>query len=319
MFVNIDNTYFIKDNINRKTLKQSISFIASQKKVRESAIKKFYKNKKLANFKLSKNIYEKNLNIIIKRKFNKDLKFVNLNDSKIFYENKNKSNSFLKKINKYKLAKIKFFPPTYQNKNVIFQKLTKGSYLRPIKLSELNKDIFKNIKKVIIILSSLNNKKMNLSKYLLKSFNKNKKDKLNSFIINSSISILKKYHKENIRLSLTHGDFKFEHLFLVNNRIDYLIDWENVGIRSVFFDLFNFFVPWFVKRNFKYFEIKNHILNFVKNYLPNLMKNIENKYDMYFYIFVIERYKRINHERYLNFDKNRAFKRFNFLFKKLIN
>ena len=160
---------------------------------------------------------------------------------------------------------------------------------------------------------------MNLSKYLLKSFNKNKKDKLNSFIINSSISILKKYHKENIRLSLTHGDFKFEHLFLVNNRIDYLIDWENVGIRSVFFDLFNFFVPWFVKRNFKYFEIKNHILNFVKNYLPNLMKNIENKYDMYFYIFVIERYKRINHERYLNFDKNRAFKRFNFLFKKLIN
>ncbi len=319
MFVNIDNTYFIKDNINRKTLKQSISFIASQKKVRESAIKKFYKNKKLANFKLSKNVYEKNLNIIIKRKFNKDLKFVNLNDSKIFYENKNKSNSFLKKINKYKLAKIKFFPPTYQNKNIIFQKLTKGSYLRPIKLSELNKDIFKNIKTVIIILSSLNNKKMNLSKYLLNSFDKNKKDKLNSFIINSSISILKKYHKENIKLSLTHGDFKFEHLFLVNNRIDYLIDWENVGIRSVFFDLFNFFVPWFVKRNFKYFEIKNHILNFVKNYLPNLMKNIENKYDMYFYIFVIERYKRINYERYSNFDKNRAFKRFNFLFKKLIN
>jgi len=319
MYINIDDTFFIKDEINNEALHQCISFIAKQKSVSKSLIEKAYKNKKLTNIKLSGNVFDKNLDIIIKRKFNNDLKFVNLNESEIFYEYNDKSRLFLDKINKFKLKDIKFFPPTYFNDNLIFQKLTKGTYYRPSKLSEFNKDLLNNIKEIIVILSSLNKEDSKVSEYLSKASNNNAKDKLNSEIISSSISKLKEYHNENIKLSLTHGDFKFEHLFLLDSRIEYIIDWENVGIRSIYFDLFNFFVPWFARRSYKYFEIKDYILNFIKNYLPNLLKNIEEKYDLYFCIFVVERYRRINDARSLRFDEDEAYNRFNLLFKNLIN
>ena len=319
MYINIDDTFFIKDEINNEALHQCISFIAKQKSVSKSLIEKAYKNKKLTNIKLPGNVFDKNLDIIIKRKFNNDLKFVNLNESEIFYEYNDKSRLFLDKINKFKLKDIKFFPPTYFNDNLIFQKLTKGTYYRPSKLSEFNKDLLNNIKEIIVILSSLNKEDSKVSEYLSKASNNNAKDKLNSEIISSSISKLKEYHNENIKLSLTHGDFKFEHLFLLDSRIEYIIDWENVGIRSIYFDLFNFFVPWFARRSYKYFEIKDYILNFIKNYLPNLLKNIEEKYDLYFCIFVVERYRRINDARSLRFDEDEAYNRFNLLFKNLIN
>ena len=319
MYINIDDTFFIKDEINNEALHQCISFIAKQKSVSKFLIEKAYKNKKLTNIKLPGNVFDKNLDIIIKRKFNNDLKFVNLNESEIFYEYNDKSRLFLDKINKFKLKDIKFFPPTYFNDNLIFQKLTKGTYYRPSKLSEFNKDLLNNIKEIIVILSSLNKEDSKVSEYLSKALNNNAKDKLNSEIISSSISKLKEYHNENIKLSLTHGDFKFEHLFLLDGRIEYIIDWENVGIRSIYFDLFNFFVPWFARRSYKYFEIKDYILNFIQNYLPNLLKNIKEKYDLYFCIFVVERYRRINDARSLRFDEDEAHNRFNLLFKNLIN
>ena len=69
--------------------------------------------------------------------------------------------------------------------------------------------------------------------------------------------------------------------------MEYVIDWERVETRSIFFDIFNFFIPWFARRSYDYLEIKKFMLNFIKNYLPNLKSLIEEKYDLYFNLFVL--------------------------------
>ena len=101
-----------------------------------------------------------------------------------------------------------------------------------------------------------------------------KKDPLNFKIINNFNLFINNYLEEKIITSLTHGDFKFEHLFVLENNLEYLVDWENVDLRSVSFDLFNFFTPWFVKRSYNYLQIKKFICEFAKDYLPNLKKNL---------------------------------------------
>ena len=67
--------------------------------------------------------------------------------------------------------------------------------------------------------------------------------------------MLKNNKNETFRTSLTHGDFKFEHLFNLDDKLEYVVDWENVNVRSIFFDLLNFFVLWFVHRSFNYLPI----------------------------------------------------------------
>ena len=61
----------------------------------------------------------------------------------------------------------------------------------------------------------------------------------------------------------------------------------------MFFDVFNFFIPWFAKRSYNYFEIKKFIINFIENYLPKLKSLIQGKYDLYFNLFMLERFLRI--------------------------
>ena len=91
-----------------------------------------------------------------------------------------------------------------------------------------------------------------------------------------------------------------------------------VGIRSIFFDVMNFFIPWFQRRSYDYFEIKKYILKFIKKYTPSLQNDIKNKYDIYFSIYALERYKRIQNGRTKKFDIEDANKRYNNLFKNLI-
>ena len=48
-------------------------------------------------------------------------------------------------------------------------------------------------------------------------------------------------------------------MYFLNNKLEYVIDWENVGIRSIYFDIFNFFTPWFVKRSYKFKKLKKNL------------------------------------------------------------
>ena len=87
-----------------------------------------------------------------------------------------------------------------------------------------------------------------------------------------------------------------------------MIDWETVNSRSIFFDVFNFFIPWFTRRSYDYFEIKKFILNFIENYLPNLESLIQDKYDLYFNLFVLERFSRIKNSSAFLLDKEELLK-----------
>ena len=194
-----------------------------------------------------------------------------------------------------------------------------GNFVRPEKLSDFNTYLLKNIAKVINVFSSLNNRNTNVSSYLKSLETSNINNSLTSKIIKTFTLKLKNYNEDYINMSLTHGDFKIEHLFTLNHELEYLIDWENVDVRSIYFDLFNFFVPWFVIRFHNYANIKKFILKFMQNHLSDHFDYIKDKYDFYFSIFVLERYARIESKKSVKFNKNKAYDRFELLFKNLIN
>ena len=258
------------------------------------------------------------MDVVIKTKFNKDYKFINLNKYEIFYKLNKKTQLNIKKFDRLELHKIKFFPPTYISDDLVFQQLAKGIYYRPNNLVDFNSTLSKNIAHVINILSSLKNNEIKISDYLANFDSLNIKETLNSKIINVFILKLKKYKNETFKTTLTHGDFKFEHIFILNNKLEYVVDWENVDERSILFDLLNFFIPWFVHRSFNYSQIKDYIKKFIEVYLP-CFNAFSKKYDLYFSIFALERYMRINQARSIEFDKNKAYTRYNLLFKNLIN
>ena len=318
-FINIDNFFYIKKNTNQEILNKCISFIANQKNDKRKIIESSYKKRNLYDIKLPKKIYNKQVDIIIKTKFNKDFKFINLDKSILFYEHKNSIGLSIDKIKQYKLDKIKFFPVTYVDDGLVVQQLAVGNFFRPHNISDFNEHLLKNIAKVISVFSYLNQRNIKVVNYLKSLEISNIKNSLSSKIIKNFILKIKNYNEDNIKISLTHGDFKFEHLFTINNELEYLVDWENVGVRSIYFDLFNFFVPWFVHRSHSYAEIKKFILKFIQNYLSQHFDVIEDKYDLYFSIFVLERYFRIEDKKNFEFNKNEGYKRFELLFKNLIN
>lgn len=316
-FINIDDTFLIREGMEHKVLNQCLSFVINQRGSKRSFLEKAYKNNISENIELSQNVYEEGVDIIVKRKINKDYKFLNLNKSLIFYKYKERKGLNLDKIDKFQLSKIKFFPQTYLSGDFIFQQLAKGIYYRPNKLSDFNSPLLTNIAQVISVLSSLKNDEVKISSYLDQFEFSNKEDSLNSKIINNFILLLKKYQNENIRTTLTHGDFKFEHFFTLDNQLEYVVDWENVDLRSIFFDLLNFFVPWFVNRSYNYSQIKNYILKFIQDFLPHLHKYILDKYDLYFSVYALERYTRLSSARSFGFDLDAAYKRYNLLLKNL--
>ena len=318
MFRSINDEFLIRNNISGELLKKCYTFIENQRLINNQIILKNFKKNDVHSIVFPFNISEIEVDIVIKTKFNKGEKFINLTKSLIFHEYKNSGLS-IDKINKFKLHNIKFFPQTYLSENLIFQNLAKGIYFRPNKLSDFNENMLQNVAKVINVFSSLKKKKTVASSYICDLKLLKVRDSLNFKIINNFCTIIKKYKDEEIVSTLTHGDFKFEHLFTIDNEIEYLIDWENVGLRTIFLDLMNFFIPWFVFRSYKYVQIKNFIYQFIKEHLPHMMSFIKDKYDLYFSIFAIERYSRINEKKNFEFDKNEAYKRYNQLFKNLSN
>lgn len=318
-FISIDNFFYIKKNINQEILNKCITFIAKQKNNKREIIESSYKKKNIYDIKLSEKIYNKEVDIIIKTKFNNDYKFINLEKSILFYEHKDLIGLSITKIKQFNLDKIKFFPATYMDDELVIQQLAVGNYFRPNNLSDFNAHLFKNIAKVISVFSNLNNRNIKIINYLKILKVTDIKDSMSSKIIKTFILKLQNYNEDILNMSLTHGDFKFEHLFTLDNKLEYLIDWENVDVRSIYFDLFNFFVPWFVHRSYSYTDIKEFILKFSQNYLSNHFDYIKDNYDLYFSIFVLERYARIECKKNFKFNKNKAYHRFELLFKNLIS
>lgn len=316
MFVKINETFFIKKRISQKKLRKCVSFISNQNNSTSKSIKKAYKinNSQIINFPNEINI--KDIDIVIRTKFNQDYKYINLNKSKIFFKENIKIKSAQKKIKHFNIEQFKFYPKTYVLKNIVFQDLAKGSIYFPNNLSKFNLGLLQNIAYVIENLSSRYNSSIKISDYIIQNKFEKKIDNLNYEIIYTFAKLLKKQQNKKIKLALTHGDFKFEHLFSIKGDLEYVIDWESTKIRSVFFDLFNFFIPWFEKRSYSYFQLKKYVLNFINNYLPTLQDEIKARYDIYFSIYALERYKRIKDGRTSKFSTIEAHKRFNNLFKK---
>jgi len=318
-FINIDNFFYINKNTDHEILNKCITFIAKQKNNKKEIIESSYKKKTIYRIKLSKKVYNKKVDIIIKTKFNNDHKFINLKKSILFYEHNDLIGLEIDKIKQFNLNKINFFPITYVDDGLIIQQLAVGNFFRPENLSDFNSYLLKNITKVINVFSSLNYRKTKVTSYLKSLEISNIKNSLTSKIIKTFILKLENYNEDILNMSLTHGDFKFEHLFTLDNELEYLIDWESVDVRSIYFDLFNFFVPWFVHRSHSYADIKEFILKFTQNYLSNHFDYIKDKYDLYFSVFVLERYARIESKKNFKFNRNKAYNRFELLFKNLIN
>ena len=318
IFLSINDTYFIRKDISNKKLNDCISFISRQGDIKKDFIKKFYKNKLEKKVILPK-IYRGDVDIIIKTKINKNYKYIDLVKQKIFYKQINLNDISLRKINKYQLNNIKFFPKTFISNSYIYQNLAKGSLKIPDKISNIDKNLLSNISLVINCLSKNKQKSEVVSEYLYKFRNSKIKDNLNLNIINNYLSLLKNYKNEKIKTSLTHGDLKFDHLFILNKKLEYVIDWENIKVRSIYFDIFNLFIPWFSKRSHNYLKIKKYIKTFINKYLPQLNQHIENNYDLYFCIYALERYERIGESYSNKSDIDTAYKRFNSLFYKLVN
>jgi|694.fasta_scaffold41030_2 hypothetical protein len=320
IFFKIDNNFLIRKNLPNQLLNATFKFIANQKTINKITIKDNYEKKRVEIIKILKNISTTEIDIILKTKFNHDYKFINLKKKLIFNYHQKKINFFLKKINKYNLNKINFFPKIWKKNNIIYQQLAFGVCYKPNNLSISDTLLLQNISRVISFLSLKNKSEIIIKNYINKSklLIINKNDILNSKIICTYLDKVKKNYEKKIMIAQTHGDFKFEHLFTIKGRLEYVIDWENFNLRSIFFDLFNFFIPWFVKRSYNSSDIKNYILKFVKNYLPQLYNEIIEKYDIYFSLFVLERYVRVFNARSNKFDIKKGLIRFNILFKKFI-
>ena len=215
-FIVITKVFFIRKSISKIKLKKCINYVFNQTNISKKKLVSFYKKNSYKIFKISKNISLRDIDIVVKTKLNKDYKFIDINKSLIFYEYKKneKQNEFYQKLSY--LNKIKFFPKTLKSNDVIFQKLTLGNYLLPNKISDMGTNILKIVAKSIQILSKKKKQKIKFSSYMKRLNLSISRDSLNSKIIKKLFRLANNYKKENIIISLTHGDFKFEHLFTLD-------------------------------------------------------------------------------------------------------
>lgn len=319
MYISIYDNFLIKNHISFELLDKCFAFIEGHSGIKKNSIEKAFKKKILHSIEFPKKINSEIIDIVIKTKYNKDYKFISLSKSLIFYECNDRTGIVMNKINKLKLNKINFFPSTNLSGNIVYQQLAKGVFYQPNEFSNHSTLLLKNISEVIDSLSSMKKEEVKIADYLdnFKFSKKEITDTLNTKVINNFFLFLKKNQDQNIVTSLTHGDLKFEHLFILDNQLEYVIDWENAGIRSIFFDLLNFFIPWFVRRSYNYIQIKEYIFAFIQKYLPDLESLILKKYDLYFSIYGLERYKRMFEVRTIEFDLDAAYKRYHLLLYKL--
>ena len=104
MYVNIDDCFFIKCKKPDETLLKSIAFVANQKKVTNLIIKKAYEKNDKIKINLPKNLLKKNIDIIIKRNFKNDFKFIDIKKFEIFYSIDIKTNLFFEILTNHLLS-----------------------------------------------------------------------------------------------------------------------------------------------------------------------------------------------------------------------
>ena len=77
-FIYINNSFLIKDKISKRKLNESILFIIKKSDLKKEFINKAIKKNKIRKVSLPKSF---DVDIILKTKLNKDLKFINLGKS----------------------------------------------------------------------------------------------------------------------------------------------------------------------------------------------------------------------------------------------
>ena len=102
-------TFFIKYKKLDEISLKSIAFVANQKRVKYSAIEKAYEKKDKVNINLPENLLKKNIDVIIKRNFKSDLKFIDIEKFEIFHKTDSKTDLFFERVKKFKLQKNQFF------------------------------------------------------------------------------------------------------------------------------------------------------------------------------------------------------------------
>ena len=153
-----------------------LKFCEKSKKFKKIKSRRCLQKNKPKSIKISKKIDHEKIDIIIKTKYNKDFKYINLNKSLIFNENNHEYDKLIKKFDKFKLDKIKFFPKTYKSKNIVFQNLALGNFYLPEKLSDFESGLLSIIAGVINKLSSKNKDKSYVSSHMSKfKFSKKKR------------------------------------------------------------------------------------------------------------------------------------------------
>ena len=193
IFINIDDTFFIKENKSIETLTKCKTFVANQRGIERAIVEKAYEKNILKVIKLTQKVHNEGVDIVIKTKFNKDYKFVNLDKSLLFYQCDAMSVLIKDKIDQFHLNNINFFPPTYLSGNLIFQKLAKGFFYRPNNLADFSPSLLTNIANVIDIFSSLNSRDIKIAKYMDELEACHIGDSLNSKSLSTFILIIKRY------------------------------------------------------------------------------------------------------------------------------
>ena len=116
-----------------------------------------------------------------------------------------------------------------------------------------------------------------------------------------------------IPMGLSHGDFKFDHIFLVKDEVKF-IDWDTLGRRSIYFDYFNLIAPWLLHHKFEEntsFDVLRNINTISENISKDCTKKKIKISDVVFYIdvFLIERLTRVIEGKLQMSSKLESFKR----------
>ena len=314
MFVKVDDSVYVRRSLSPRLMSNCLAFVERQMGVEKGILENACRRGISHSLLLPKDVHYEDVDIAIKTNFNNDYKFINITKSVLFYQSSSSSSSIMDVIDRFDLSDIYFFPGTYVSGELIYQQLAAGGFYRPETLDDFRSYFLRNLVEVVDVLSCREECEIRISDYLRDCNVISTADHLNIDIIKIFYSVLQKSKQQYFFMSLSHGDLKFEHIATLDGRLEYVIDWENVGVRSMFFDLLNYFVPWFQYRSYGYLQIKEYIFQFIQSYIPGLFHRLSDNYDIYFSLFVLERYIRIRQARSDDFDLDAAYKRYNLLF-----
>jgi thiamine kinase-like enzyme len=116
-----------------------------------------------------------------------------------------------------------------------------------------------------------------------------------------------------IRCALTHGDLKFEHIFVQNTKITSIIDWETLGVRSKYFDYYNLILPWMSHQHSPasstLFDTRLRELTSTHKHFKHFYEDRDAEY-IYLQFYLLERLLRIFENKNSGYDKQNGINRF---------